>query len=182
MEAVKIVDLFKGNQLEEIKYWLDNESPFVDPDNWNINVNHYEKKCSELDTLHISTTDRVREIFAVHNLLPTFSRIMWYDKSPEGEQHIDTGATEFTVLYNYYSEDPVIFYYDGVEIQLENEEAIAYCGTNRIHNRNESDGISICLGFNYAVPSNPHFVLAEYNGNRFQYKSNRDKVDVDWLL
>ena len=34
MDVLKVPELFKGNQLEEIKYWLDNESPFVDEHNW----------------------------------------------------------------------------------------------------------------------------------------------------
>ena len=38
MDAVKMTDLFKGNQLEEIRYWLDWETPANNDDTW-INTN-----------------------------------------------------------------------------------------------------------------------------------------------
>ena len=34
MNAVKLNDIFKGNKLEEMKYWLDNESPYYEDSKW----------------------------------------------------------------------------------------------------------------------------------------------------
>jgi len=182
MDAVKITELFKGQQLEEIQYWLDMQSPYIDEEMWEKRNSYYAKHTQELNTLHIFTTDLARDIFSEHNLLPSFSRIHWYEFSPKGEEHYDEGPVEHTIFYNYYSEEPVVFSHNGEKITLENNEAIAYCGKEFPHYRNESEGISICLVFNYASPSNPHFALGEYNGRgTYRFKSNKEEVEVDWL-
>ena len=80
MEAVIIEDLFKGNQLEELRHWLDNETPYWDDQTWERSTSGVMKKtCPELNTYHIATIDKARDIFAVHDLLPTFSTLNWYD-------------------------------------------------------------------------------------------------------
>lgn len=128
MDAVKITDLFKGNQLEELKYFLDNESPFIDEHNWNKKINHYFKRSYEIDVLATYLIDKAREVFEVHNLLPTISGIRWYEESPPTIEHIDFGPAQYNILYNYYSVEPVTITYDNHEIVLENEEALAYFG------------------------------------------------------
>ena len=76
MEAVIIEDLFKGNQLEELRHWLDNETPYWDDQTWERSPSGVMKKtCPELNTYHIATIDKARDIFAVHDLLPTFSTL-----------------------------------------------------------------------------------------------------------
>jgi hypothetical protein len=181
MEVVKVTDLFKGNQLEELRYWLDNQSPFVDSQNWIKKSTYFSKSCREITVLHNYLIDKARDVFEVHNLLPTVSEIKWYEVSPPTLEHIDFGPESYTILYNYYSEDPISFSHNNSEVILENEEAIAYNG-NFPHSRKKTEGISICIAFNYAVPSNPHFVLAEYNGRgNYDYKSMKSEVEVNWL-
>lgn len=182
MDAVKITNLFKGNQYEEMQYWLDNESPYIDEDNWEKRNNYYAKGSQELQTLHTFTTDVARDVFEQHDILPSFSRVHWYEFSPKGEEHYDEGPVEYTIFYNYYSEEPVVFTSNGGETVLENGEAIAYCGSEAPHFKNKSEGISICLVFNYASPSNPHFALGEYNGRgQYSFKSNSEEVEINWL-
>ena len=77
--------------------------------------------------------------------------------------------------------EPIVLTHDGLEVVLENEEALAYSG-NFPNSRKKTDEISICLSFGYNTPDNPHFALAEYNDSgTYMYKSNRPEVDVDWL-
>ena len=181
MDVLKLPQLFKGNQLEEIKYWLDNESPFIDEPNWIKKRNHYFKNCYEVDVLHSYLIDIARETFEVHNLLPTVAGIRWYEESPATLEHIDYGPSKYNILFNYYSVEPIVLTHDGLEVVLENEEALAYSG-NFPHSRKKTDEISICLSFGYNTPDNPHFALAEYNdrGN-YIYKSNKPEVEVNWL-
>lgn len=181
MDAYKVDNLFKGNQLEEMRYWLDNENPFIDEDNWIKKRNHYFKSCYEVDVLHNFLLDTAREIFAVHNLLPTIAGIKWYEESPPTIEHIDFGPAQYNILYNYYSVEPITIVHNDEEMTLNNEQAIVYSG-DFPHSRKKTDDISICLSFGYNTPDNPHFALAEYNdrGN-YIYKSNRPEVEVDWV-
>jgi len=181
MEVVGITDLFKGVQFDELEYYMDTESPHIDRDNWEHRGNYYAKASGQLDILHKFTTDKARDIFEVHDLLPTSARIQWYEFSPKGKEHYDGGPIEYSILYNYYSEEPVTFKSSNGEIKLENLEAIAYCGSELLHQRQATEGISICLSFNYAKPNNPHFALGEYNGLGYGFKSTEEEVEINWL-
>ena len=76
VDAIIITDLFKGNQLEEMRHWLDNETPYWEDDTWErASSGVMKKRCPELNMYHIATLDRAREIFEIHNLLPTFSSL-----------------------------------------------------------------------------------------------------------
>ena len=181
MDAVKITNLFKGRQFEELEFWMDTQSPHIDRDNWEHRGNYYAKPAGNLDTLHKFTTDVARDTFEIHNLLPTSARIQWYEFSPVGKEHYDSGPIEYSILYNYYSEEPVKFKTAIGNFELDNLEAMAYHGKDVLHQRQATEGISICLAFNYAKPSNPHFALAEYNGLGYGYKSTEEEVEVNWL-
>ena len=186
MDAVKITDLFKGNQLEEIRYWLDWETPANNDETW-INTNHGEwtKMCAELNTLHTFTTDIARDVFSVHNLLPTFAAAKWYEN--EGhiyDQHIDQDPVQYTIVYNYYSEKDWKIKYSDQEYSLDNEEALAYCGSEFEHGRLKNPGgLTIALYFNYATPNNHHFIFGEYSSGQPIYKSGRtfNEIEIDWI-
>ena len=93
----------------------------------------------------------------------------------------DDGAIEYTILYNYYSEEPVTFIYPNGEFTLENNEAVAYCGQELLHQRKKTEGISICISLAYAKPNNPHFALGEYNGLGYKFKSTTEEIEENWL-
>lgn len=181
MDAVKVSNLFKGVQFDEMEYFMDTQSPHIDTDNWEHRGHYYAKAEGRLDILHKFTTDTARDVFEVHDLLPTSARIQWYEFSPKGKEHYDEGPVEYSILYNYYSEYPVKFQTSTGTFELDNLEAIAYCGSELLHQRLGSEGISICLAFNYARPSNPHFALGEYNGLGYRYNSTEEEVKVNWL-
>lgn len=184
MNAVKIFDLYKGQQLEEMKYWLDNESPYYDDSGWRQSPDgtYMVKMCNELNMYHNYITDTAREVFAVHNLLPTFSTISWYQER-KMRSHTDSGPVEYTILYNYFSEQPLVLEYNGDEIVIENEEAIAYNGNQFPHYVKSDTGVSICLYFNFAKPSNYHFALGQHTKQGYKFPSGRaeSEVDIDWL-
>ena len=55
---------------------MDTESPHIDRANWEHRGHYYAKASDKLDILHKFTTDKARDIFEVHDLLPTSARIM----------------------------------------------------------------------------------------------------------
>ena len=64
VDAIIITDLFKGNQLEEMRHWLDNETPYWEDDTWErASSGVMKKRCPELNMYHMATLDRAREIF-----------------------------------------------------------------------------------------------------------------------
>ena len=181
MNATGVDNLFKGVQFDELEYFMDTQSPHIDSDNWEHRGTHYAKAAGQLDILHKFTTDRARDIFAVYDLLPTSARIQWYEFSPDGEEHYDDGAIEYTILYNYYSEEPVTFLYQNGEFTLQNNDAVAYCGQEILHQRKKTEGISICISLAYAKHNNPHFALGEYNGLGYKFKSTTEEIEENWL-
>ena len=185
MDAVKITDLFKGNQLEEIRYWLDWETPANNDDTWiNTNPGEWTKMCAELTTLHLFTIDKARDVFGVHNLLPTFSTIKWYENEGfDYKKHFDSDPVEYTIVYNFYSEKVWDIEYNGFKYNLENEEALAYCGSQFEHSRLQNPGgLTIALYLNYATPDNYHFIFGEYSSGEPTFKSGRNinEIEKDW--
>lgn len=185
MDAVIIPELFKGNQLEEVRYWLDYETPHNNDGTWLESPFRTSKvkMCKELDMLHVSLIDKARDIFSVHNLLPTFSTINWYEDTTDIRKHFDDGPVEYTIMFNYFSETPLEIIYGKEKIVLDNEEAIAYNGAEFEHYRNNNGSISIGLYFNFAQPNNYHFALGNYTNGGIEFPSQRhvDEVDVNWL-
>lgn len=185
LDAVKITDLFKGNQLKELESWLDLETPYESNSNWlrSPDGSHMVKSCEELNTYHKVLTDKAREVFAVHDLLPTFSNINWYEPNVKKELHFDTGETEYTILYNYFSDDKLVFTYNNHQLELEQGEAIAYCGSEFEHMVGSSKGVNIRLNFNFARPNNYFFVLGNHTKKGFEFPSGRieEEVGIDWL-
>lgn len=184
MNAVILTELFKGNQLEEIRFWMDNESPYFPNSGWerSIDGSHMIKMCGELNMLHMWLTDTARDVFAIHNLLPTFSTLSWYQERPLNK-HYDTGPVEHTILYNYFSERELVLEYDGQELIVPNEQAIAYSGQQFEHYVKSDTGISICMYFNYASPDNHYFALGQHNKQGHSFPSGRQEHEVvkDWL-
>jgi len=185
MEAVIVEDLFKGNQLEELRHWLDNETPYWEDQTWERSHNGVMKKtCAELNTYHIATIDKARDIFAVHNLLPTFSTLNWYEQDTNHAIHKDTDPIEYTIMYNYYSDESWNININGQNYKLENETAIAYYGSQQDHGRLENPGgVTVALYFNYAKPDNYHFALGEHSSGEVMFPSRRHEFEVekDWL-
>ena len=62
INADKVTDLFKGNQLEELRYWLDNETPHNTGWNESPDGTHMVKLCEELNTYHKMLTDITKTI------------------------------------------------------------------------------------------------------------------------
>jgi hypothetical protein len=183
INAIKISNLFQGNQLEELKYWLDNETPHSSGWNESPDKTHMVKLCEELNTYHKVLTDKSRETFEIHNLLPTFATLSWYEAGVEKSPHIDTGPAQYTILYNYFSEFPLKLSYGDDEILLQNEEAVAYYGGDVKHSVESVDGISIRLHFNFATPDNYYFILGNSTKNGFEFPSGRleNEVEQNWL-
>jgi hypothetical protein len=185
IDAVVITDLFKGNQLKELESWLDFETPYEQESNWlrSPDGSHMVKMCEELNTFHKYLIDKARDVFAIHNLLPTFSTINWYEPNVEKEPHIDTGETEYTILYNYFCDDKLTFTYNEHQLELEQGNAIAYCGSEFEHMVSSSSGVNVRLNFNFALPSNYFFVLGNHTNEGFEFPSGRieSEVGVDWL-
>lgn len=184
MNAVKLNEIFKGNKLEEMKYWLDNESPYYEDSKWKESPDgsHMVKQCNELNMYHNSLIDVARETFAIHDLLPTFATLSWYEDRKTNSHH-DTGPVEHTILYNYFSENELVLEYQGQEIVVQNEEAIAYNGQEFEHYVKNNTGLSLCLYFNFARPDNYHFVLGQHTKQGYQFPSGRSESEVikDWL-
>lgn len=185
MNAVIITDLFKGNQLEELQYWLDMETPYQENSNWQKSPDglHMVKMCNELNTFHKVLTDKARDVFAVHNLLPTFATINWYEPNIQSQTHFDSGEVEYTILYNYFSEEPIILKYNEQKIILEQGCAVAYQGSEFEHKVEGVNGVSVRLIFNFAKPDNYFFILGNHTINGFEFPSGRieDEVGKDWL-
>ena len=185
MDAIIVTDLFKGNQLEEMRHWLDNETPYWDDDTWErASSGVMKKRCAELNMYHISTIDRAREIFEVHNLLPTFASLNWYQEDNHHPIHKDSDPVEFTIMYNYYSDTEWNININNSDYVLENETAIAYCGSEQEHGRLQNPGgVTVALYFNYAKPDNYHFALGEYSSGEVMFPSRRHEFEVqkDWL-
>jgi hypothetical protein len=185
MDAVVIPDLFKGNQLEEMRYWLDSETPYNNDDTWfKKNTGHMVKMCPELNTLHTYTIDKAREVFDVHDLLPTFATLNWYEFDQQHPVHKDTDPVEYTIMYNYFSENTWKIDIGGHIIELGNEESVAYHGSKQNHSRlNNPGGITLALYLNYATPSSYHFILGEYSTGNAQFPSGRhfSEIEKDWL-
>lgn len=185
MNAVIITDLFKGNQLEELQSWLDLETPYEDKSKWakSPDGTHMVKMCNELNTYHTVLTDKARDVFQVHNVLPTFSTINWYEPYVIKDTHYDSGPVEYTILYNYFSEHPLKLKYNNEEILLEQGSAVAYQGSQFEHTVEGVEGVSIRLNFNFATPNNYFFVLGNHTANGFDFPSGRpeNEVEVNWL-
>ena len=185
MDAIIINDLFKGNQLEEMRYWLDNETPYDENQVWERHESGLMKKsCNELSMYHIFALDKAREVFEVADLLPTFATINWYEADAHYPIHKDTDPVEYTIMYNYYSEHGWNINVNGREITLDNETAIAYNGQATDHGRlNNPGGVTVALYFNYAKPSNYHFALGEFSGGQPTFPSGRHftEIEKDWL-
>ena len=184
MNAVKLHEIFKGNKLEEMKYWLDNESSYYEDSKWveSPDGSHMVKQCNELNMYHNSLIDVAREAFAVHDLLPTFATLSWYENR-KSNSHNDTGPVEYTILYNYFSENELVLEYKGQQIVVQNEEAIAYNGQEFEHYVKDNTGLSVCLYFNFARPDNYHFALGQHTKQGYQFPSGRSESEVikDWL-
>ena len=88
-----------------------------------------------------------------------------------------------TILYNYFSDDKLIFTYNEDHLELEQGEAVAYCGSEFEHMFSSSKGVNIRLIFNFAKPSNYFFVLGNHTKEGFEFPSGRieSEVGVDWL-
>lgn len=185
MNAVLITDLFKGNQLEELRYWLDIETPYDEDGDWQRSPDglHMVKMCNELNTFQNVIIDKAREVFAVHNLLPTFSTVNWYEPNVQTNLHFDTGPVEYTIMYNYFSESPLKLTYKEEQIEVPNETAVAYYGKDFEHSVAGTDGVSIRLNFNFATPDNYFFILGNHTKNGFVFPSGRkeEEVEINWL-
>ena len=185
MDAVKITELYKGNQLEELQAWLDMETPYDDNSNWNRSPDgsHMVKMCEELNTLHKMLTDKARDTFAVHNLLPTFATINWYEPGVQKNMHYDNGPVEYTILYNYFSDNELELIYNEEKLTVAQGEAVAYVGSDFEHMVTATNGVSVRLNFNFAKPDNYYFVLGNHTVDGFQFPSGRteQEVDRDWL-
>jgi hypothetical protein len=184
MDAIIITDLFKGNQVEEMRHWLDNESPYYDDQTWERHESGMMKKtCPELDMYHTFSIDKAREVFDVSNLLPTFATLNWYESEANYPIHKDADPIEFTILYNYYSESGWNMNVNGSDIVLADEEALAYHGQQTDHGRLENPGgVTVALYFNYARPENYHFALGEFSGGEPVFPSGRHYTEIkkDW--
>ena len=185
MNAIKITNLFKGNQLKELYAWLDMETPYDNNSEWQRSPDglHMVKMCNELNTFHKVINDEARDIFAVHNLLPTFATVNWYEPNVESKIHYDSGPVQYTILYNYFSEYPLKLEYNNEEIILEQDEAVAYQGSEFEHIVKGVDGVSVRLVFNFATPDNYFFVLGNHTINGFEFPSGRseNEVEKNWL-
>lgn len=185
MNAVIITDLFKGNQLEELQSWLDMETPYQQNSNWQKSPDglHMVKMCNELNTFHKVLIDKARDVFAVHNLLPTFATVNWYEPNVQNETHLDNGEVEYTILYNYFSDSPLKLKYNNEEILLEQGCAVAYQGSEFEHTVEGVEGVSVRLNFNFAKPDNYFFVLGNHTVNGFEFPSGRpeNEVETNWL-
>jgi len=185
MNALIINDLFKGNQLVELQSWLDLETPYEQKNNWQSSPDgtHMIKMCEELNTFHKVLTDKSREVFQVHNLLPTFSTIDWVEPNVTINSHRDSGPVQYTILYNYFSDYKLELKYKDDLLNLEQGQAVAYEGSQFEHEVNANKGVSVRLYFNFATPDNYYFILGNHTINGFEFPSGRleQEVDINWL-
>ncbi len=183
MDAYIVDNLFKGNQLEELKYWMDHESPHNGSWDNSPDRTHHIKMCEELNTFHKVLTDKARDIFAVHNLLPTFSTISWYEGGVAKVPHLDSGPVEHTIMYNYFSQEPIQITVDDETLEVKNEQAVVYSGSTFKHSVSPVNGVSIRMHFNFAAPDNYFFIIGNHTNNGFEFPSGRMESEVgkDWL-
>lgn len=183
MDAYIVDNLFKGNQLEEMKYWMDHESPHNGSWDNSPDRTHHIKMCEELNTYHKVLTDKARDIFAVHNLLPTFSTISWYEGGVAKVPHFDSGPVEHTIMYNYFSQEPIQITVDEETLEVGNEQAVVYSGGTFKHSVSPVNGVSIRMHFNFAEPDNYFFIIGNHTSNGFEFPSGRMEHEVgkDWL-
>ena len=183
MDAYTIDNLFKGNQLEEMKYWMDNESPHNGTWDNSSDGTHHIKMCEELNTFHKVLTDKSRDIFAVHDLLPTFSTISWYEGGVANIPHLDSGPVEHTIMYNYFSQEPIQITVNDETLTIGNEQAVVYSGATFKHSTTSVNGVSIRMHFNFASPDNYYFIIGNHTSNGFEFPSGRMETEVskDWL-
>jgi len=185
MNAVIINDLFIGNQAKELEAWLDLETPYDQSAKWQSSPDntHMVKTCEELNTFHKCILDKAREIFSVHNLLPSFCTINWYEPGVEKSSHVDIGPVEYTILYNYFSNSPLEFIYNDEKLKISQGQAIAYCGSEFEHMVKECDAVNVRLTFNFASPDNYYFILGNHTKEGFEFPSGRIEQEIgkDWL-
>ena len=183
MDAYVVDNLFKGNQLEEMRYWMDYESPHNGSWDNSPDRTHHIKMCEELNTFHKVLTDKARDIFAVHNLLPTFSTISWYEGGVAKVPHLDSGPVEHTIMYNYFSQEPIQITVDDETLEVKNEQAVVYSGSTFKHSVSPVNGVSIRMHFNFAAPDNYFFIIGNHTNNGFEFPSGRMESEVgkDWL-
>ena len=165
MDAIKITDLFDSELVNEINHWLDDESPYYEDGQWHLENGVYKLNNAYTNTLHKLLTDKSREVFAVHNLLPTTSYIKWYEDNSDFSSHIDKGAEEYTIIYNYFSENPIVLEHENQKIEIGINESIAYVGSSNFHKLNDIEGYAVIMYFSFAPVQNLYFKFGQYNGD-----------------
>lgn len=165
MNALKIFDLFDKDLLTQIDFWLDTESPYYDDDTWQPDgPKVYSLSNSYTNTLHKVLLDKARDIFQIHNLLPSVSYLKWIEEGhSKDNSHIDKGPEEHTIIYNYFSEGDFVFTHESEQFVLENNEAIAYSGASFFHHIEQTKGAAIVFYFSFASSDNPYFKFGQYN-------------------
>ena len=151
MNAVKITQLFSDELNKEIDFWLDYESPFYEDDTWRKESNNlYTLSNTYVNTLHKVLTDKSREVFQVHNLIPSIATLKWIEGHHDEKNHIDSGPNEYTT-------------HENEKLKIEELEAVAYEGYSNFHTLNEFDGTALLFYFSFAKPDNPYFKFGQYN-------------------
>lgn len=164
MNAVKITQLFSDELNKEIDFWLDYESPFYEDDTWRKESNNlYTLSNTYVNTLHKVLTDKSREVFQVHNLIPSIATLKWIEGHHDEKNHIDSGPNEYTIVYNYFSENNIYITHENEKLKIEELEAVAYDGYSNFHTLNEFDGTALLFYFSFAKPDNPYFKFGQYN-------------------
>tara|TARA_B100000925_G_scaffold81303_1_gene57732 strand:+ start:732 stop:1259 length:528 start_codon:yes stop_codon:yes gene_type:complete len=164
MNVVKITQLFSDGLKEEIDFWLDHESPFYEDDTWiKESDSLYTLSNAYVNTLHKVLTDISREIFQVHNLLPSVATLKWIEGNNDEKNHIDSGPSEYTIIYNYFSEDKIFLTHENEKLEIGQQESVAYEGYSNFHTLNNFEGTALLFYFSFAKPDNAYFHFGQYN-------------------
>lgn len=123
-----------------------------------------------------------REIFKSNSLMPTYTLFAHYEGSPSLFKHKDDNACTYTLDMCVYQSKPWGLFVDKKEYLLNPNEALAYCGNDQDHWRedfpNGKDDFVAMVFFHFAEPDHWYFT----KGSSYYQVVIGKKTEDQWKI